>query len=196
MNEIKLQPEILKKLREASGYQIEEVAKKLKTSKDKIESVEAGKGHFTLTQIKKLAEIYKRPLAAFFSDSIVELPKITDFRINRDKRIPPSVYLAERRLQYLLDKTKELSGKKSKIPSFPVELRPVELAKVFREILNIDIVKNRKSDEILQYYKKVLEDTFTIVIIEYPLKTEDANDVRGFSICSDLYGVSKIKKCL
>jgi len=64
--EIKLRPEVFKAIREASGYSPEEIAKKLKTSADKVISVEEGHASFTLTQIKKLAEIYKRPLVAFF----------------------------------------------------------------------------------------------------------------------------------
>ena len=72
----KLHPEVLKALRETSGYSIEEIAKKLNTSIKKIISVEEGKELFTLAQIKKLADIYRRPLAAFFSSSIPELPEI------------------------------------------------------------------------------------------------------------------------
>ena len=69
-------PEVLKALRESSGYSVEEVAKKLNISAEKIMSTEEGKTLFTLAQIKKLADIYKRPLAAFFSSSIPELPEV------------------------------------------------------------------------------------------------------------------------
>jgi len=95
-NKIKLPSEVLKALRETAGYSIEEIAKKLITSREKIVSVEQGKSAFTLSQIKKLADIYKRPLAAFFSDSIPELPKLVDYRINREKRLTIQVYLATR----------------------------------------------------------------------------------------------------
>jgi len=40
MKEIKLSAEVLRALRETSGYNLEEIAKKLKTSKEKIVSVE------------------------------------------------------------------------------------------------------------------------------------------------------------
>ena len=184
--EVKLHPEVLKALRGASGFRVEEIAKKLKTRTDKVASVEEGKASFTLTQIKKLADIYKRPLAAFFSSSIPELPKIPDYRINREKRLTPDVYLAQRRAHYLLEKIKELSKKRSKIPSFSEKLKADELAREFRKTLNVELIKNRKADEILAYYKKVLEDALTILIIEYPLK---ADDVRAFSIYSDISGV-------
>jgi Zn-dependent peptidase ImmA (M78 family) len=57
------------------------------------------------------------------------------------------------------------------------------LAKEFRKCLNIEVVKYKDPEEILSYYKKVLEDELIILIIEYPLKAED---VRAFSICSDI----------
>jgi len=181
--EIKVSPDVLIALRETSGYSIEEVAKKLNTSKEKIASVEEGKSAFTLIQIKKLAEIYKRPLAAFFSPSIPKLPEVPDYRINRNKRLTPQIYLAQRRAHYLSEKIKELSGKRSKIPSFSERLNADELAREFKKTLNIKPIKHRKADKILAHYKKVLEDDLSIIILEYPLK---ADDVRAFSIYSDL----------
>lgn len=184
--EIKLRPEVLKALRETSGYSVEEVAKKLKTSVDKAREVEEGKAAFTLNQIKKLAEIYKRPIAAFFSSSIPELPKSTDYRINRENRLTPDVYLAQRRAFFLIEKIKELSGKRSQIPAFSDELKAEDLAREFSKTLNVELMKRRKSDEILTFYKKVLEEKLSIIIIEYPLK---ADDVRAFSIYSDLSAI-------
>jgi len=183
MREIKLSPGGLRALRETSGYSVEEIAKRLKTSKEKIVSVEEGKSSFTLIQIKKLANIYRRPLTAFFSSSIPELPKVPDYRINREKRLTPQVYLAERRAHYLSERIKELSVKRSQIPSFSEGLSADELAKEFRRRLKIELIKSQKPDELLAYYKKVLEDILTIIIIEYPLK---ADDVRAFSIYSDV----------
>jgi len=71
---VKAKPEVLRVLRETAGYTREEIARKLRTSVRKIERVEAGEDRFTLNQIKKLADIYHRPLAAFFSDKIRPLP--------------------------------------------------------------------------------------------------------------------------
>ncbi len=183
MKEIKLPSEVLRTLRETSGYNVEEIAKKLKITEGKVNAVEEGKSAFTLIQIKKLVDVYKRPLAAFFSDSIPQLPKLVDYRINREKRLTPQVYLAERKAHYLSEKIKELSEKRSQIPSFSEELNADELAKEFRKHLNIELIKSQKPEEILTHYKKILEDALTIIIIEYPLK---ADDVRAFNIFSDI----------
>ena len=184
--EIKLSPMVLKKLRETSGYTVAEIAKKLGISKEKIISVEEGESSFTLIQIKKLADIYKRPLAAFFSTSIPDLPMLVDYRINRTKKLSPGIYQAERKVQYLSEKIKEISEKRSEFPIFPQELNADELAKKFKSYLNVEIKKSQSSEEILKYYKEILERKLKIFIIEYPLK---ADDIRAFSFYSDISSI-------
>lgn len=182
-SEIKINPGLLNVLRETSGYSVNEVAKKLKTTTDKIEEVEKGNTSFTLTQIKKLADIYKRPLAAFFTDTLLKMPALSDFRINRNKKLTPDVHISERRAYYLTNKLVQLTDKKSKIPIFSDALNPGELANQFRKYLNVDLLKSTNIKDILSYYKQILEDKLLISIIELPLK---ADDVRGFSILSDI----------
>ena len=82
-----LNPKVLKALRETSGYTIEEVAKKLKTTTEKIKATEEGVALFTLTQIKKLADIYHRPLAAFFTDTPPKMPEIHIYRTNKNMEV-------------------------------------------------------------------------------------------------------------
>lgn len=54
---IKASSHLLKKLRENSGYTEEELANKFGVTAEKIVKVEEGEDNFTLTQIKKLADI-------------------------------------------------------------------------------------------------------------------------------------------
>ncbi|PKP59733.1 MAG: hypothetical protein CVT88_04755 [Candidatus Altiarchaeales archaeon HGW-Altiarchaeales-1] len=202
--EIKLVPDVLKALRETSGYSIEEVAKKLKTSPEKIKRVEKGMEFFTTTEIYKLEGLYKYSLAAFFSDSAPKLPVMPDYRINRNRKLTHETYLAERNTYYLSEKIKDLCGKRSQIPSFSDTLKAGELAKEFRKFLNIELIKSKKPEEILTDYKKILEGALSIIIIEYPLNHtnprkrkqhelfvkppseagNDVNDVRAFSTSS------------
>src|SRR4030065_353586 len=183
--EIKINPDVLKTLREGSGYTVEEIAKKIKTTVTKVQETEKEKGiaSFTLTQIKKLADIYQRSLASFFTDTLPAMPALTDCRINREKRLTPQVYIAERRAYYIANKLAELTDKRSQIPDFPETLKPDELAREFRQLLKVDLLKEKKPEELLTHYKKVLEETFLISIIELPLKAED---VRGFSVSADI----------
>ena len=181
--EIKTNPKVLKALRDTSGYTVDEVAKKLKTTENKIKETEEGLASFTLTQIKQLADIYHRPLAAFFTDTLPKMPELADYRINREKRLTPQVYTAERRAYFLTNKLAELTGKRSRIPDFQETLKTDELAQEFRKYLKVELLKAVKSEELLAYYKQVLEEQLLISIIELPLK---ADDVRGFSISSDI----------
>jgi Zn-dependent peptidase ImmA (M78 family) len=181
---VKISPSILKAIRESSGYSIDEVANKLKSTPERIKNIEEGEASFTITQVKKLADVYHRPLAAFFGDIAPKpLFKLTDYRINRDKKITPQVYLAERRASYLSSKLAELSDKKSQIPTFSETLSPADMASEFRKHLNAKLVKKESPAKILGYYKRLLEDNLLISVIEYPFK---ADDVRAFCIPSDI----------
>jgi len=94
----------------------------------------------------------------------------------------PEVFVAIRRAKQLSEEVRELSGRKSKIPSFP-DSSPEELAKKFREYLKIETQKFGNPNKALAFYKSVLEDMLGIMIIEYPLKAED---VRAFCLRLDL----------
>ena len=167
--EIKVNPDVLKTLRESSGYTVEEIAKKIKTTVTKVQEAEKGVASFTLTQIKKLADIYHRSLAAFFTDTLPVMPALTDFRINREKRLTPEVYVAERRAYYIANKLAELTDKRSQIPDFPETLKPDELAREFRKYLKVGVSKSKKPAELLTQYKQVLEEIFLISIIKSSL---------------------------
>ncbi|XOB63845.1 helix-turn-helix domain-containing protein (plasmid) [Campylobacterota bacterium DY0563] len=176
---IHVNPQVLKTLRENSGYSIKDVAKKLKVSEEKIKKVEREEDDFTLNQIKKLADIYKVPLAAFFSEEVPHLPSLPDYRVNREKKVPPSVNLAIRRAKYLSDMIYGISGRKTTLPKFPRDLSAKELADKLRKYLNSEAPRRVAPTKILDYYKKIVEEKLNVIVIEYPLK---ADDVRGFVI--------------
>ena len=174
---IPVKPEVLRTLRENGGYEIDELAKKLNTTIEKIKKVECGKDYFTIKQIKKLSEIYKVPLAAFFSEEIPHLPSLPDYRVNREKKIPPTVNMAIRRAIYLSETMYDISGKQTIIPKLPQNISPKELAEKLREFLVPNPPNHVDASKILNYYKMLIEEKMNIIIIEYPLKAED---VRAF----------------
>lgn len=59
-------PAVLTWARENAGYAIADVARRLKTSDDRIRSWEAGQRRPTLPQLRNLAAMYQRPLALFY----------------------------------------------------------------------------------------------------------------------------------
>jgi len=62
---LNLKPEVIKGLIEASKFDATEIAKKTKISLRSLE-----KGMLSISQLKKLAKVLNRPIAAFFSDEI------------------------------------------------------------------------------------------------------------------------------
>lgn len=186
--EIKVNKEVLQKLIELSGYENIEIAQKMKMSLTILESIIEGERGFSITQLKKLAHILKRPMAAFFSEPIRPLPVIPDYRINRGKRLTPQIYLAQRKALYLIERLRELSEERSQIPPLSGH-QPEQLAKEFRKYLDIELKKNMPPEDLLNLYKDVLEKKLKILIIEFPLKYEDSDDVRAFSIFSEISSI-------
>jgi Zn-dependent peptidase ImmA (M78 family) len=176
LREINLKSEIIKGLIETSGFDKEEISKKSRIS---LKSLDEGK--LTIPQLKRLAKVLKRPIAAFFSDEIPELPKIQDYRLNREKRINPKIFEAQREIIYLIKKLKEMGIEKSVIPTFKSTVSPFQLAKEFRDYLGIEGIKNQKPNVVLSKYKEIIEDKLKFIIVEYPLKSKETDDVRGFS---------------
>ena len=90
----KIQPKILLFMRKSSGMSEDEIAKKLKLSRSEYLSIESGDEKISQNDLIHLADIYKRPLIAFYSvdtSQTTELPH--DYRLNRDKKISPEVFL-------------------------------------------------------------------------------------------------------
>jgi transcriptional regulator with XRE-family HTH domain len=68
--EIKVNPDVLKALRESSGYTVEEIAKKIKTTATKVQRAEKGIASFTLTQIKKWLIFITVPSLYFWTEKM------------------------------------------------------------------------------------------------------------------------------
>ncbi|EQD72777.1 Helix-turn-helix type 3 domain protein, partial [mine drainage metagenome] len=105
-------PEVLKWLRESSGWKIDEESKRLGTTSDAILDFEAGKKSPTLTQLRVLSKLYRRPLASFFLPKPKEekpLPKDYRFLPNRANIFDKKTILAIRRSRSLQSIGKELS---------------------------------------------------------------------------------------
>ena len=86
--------------------------------------------------------------------------------------------MAIRKAKYFANMIHEISGRETIIPRISKVKSPRELAMWLRSFLEVDIPKGRPS-QILSYYKRIIEKRMNILVIEYPMKTED---VRAFSI--------------
>jgi|GEM_PF-780136 len=191
-----INPEILLFMRKSSGMSEDEIAKKLKLSRSKYLSIEKGDEKISQNHLINLADIYKRPLIAFYSvdtTQTTELPH--DYRLNRDKKISSEVFLAKRKALYLAEELRAITGRKTILPQIPARpaggntnISAIELANRVRTVLEIDFdflkeVIERKEETALSYYKSVIEEKFFIPVLEHPLKS---TGVRAFSVFGDV----------
>ncbi|MDE0118670.1 MAG: XRE family transcriptional regulator [Bdellovibrionales bacterium] len=74
-------PSVIKWARKKAHYSIDVAAKKVGVKTEKLEEWENGKGLPTVTQARKMSQVYRRPLAAFYlSEPPKDFPLLKDFR--------------------------------------------------------------------------------------------------------------------
>jgi transcriptional regulator with XRE-family HTH domain len=61
-----VEPALLVWARERAGYRVEDAAKKAQVSLQRLASWERGEARPSVAQLKKLAEVYRRPLSVFY----------------------------------------------------------------------------------------------------------------------------------
>lgn len=187
-------PDVLKWARETSGINIERVAAKLSKNKDDILAWEDGQGVPSIPQLRKLASLYKRPLASFY---LPEPPK--DFSVPRDfrNRTVRNKMTSELRMLFRenvirqewarLYLEKENASKLEFVGSAAWKDDIELVAKSIKEVLQVDyvyILKELKSaDQALKYWIELAEDAGFFVSRDSKI---ELNEARGF-IISDPY---------
>jgi len=192
--EFPVTPEVLLWARKAAGYSLEEVATRLeKVSKkidvDTVAGWESGKALPKLTALRKLASIYKRPMAVFFlSKPPVEPPPPKNFRLlaaGDDRSLSPETLLAVRTARRLHSLAREVSDGLGyelvvDLPHVDLSADPVQLAADERVRLGAafeEQVGLKDAYEALWYWRDLIEDVGCFVF-QLPFPREDA---RAFS---------------
>ncbi|GIU68816.1 MAG: hypothetical protein KatS3mg002_0052 [Candidatus Woesearchaeota archaeon] len=189
---VEVNPEVLKWLRERSGWKIEEVSKRLSTTVENVTEFEAGGKSPTLTQLKILSGLFKCPLAAFFlSEPKEEKPLPKDYRFLPDKTniFDKKTILAIKKARDLQKIGKELSlniryETKTKVEKVKLSENPDLIAKRYRELFNLDFEKQAKFKDaykLFNYLRDVLEN-INILVFQFSMPIEDA---RGFTLTDE-----------
>ena len=169
-------PEVLSWARKRSAYSADEIAERLKSKKVSAETVRAweqGGAQPSYTQLEKLADIYKRPVALFFLPSP---PEEDDLRANfrslpsdyKQSLSPKILYLVRTALARRIDLCEIHAGRApDDIHNFRRRLGDIRLnnakataAKV-RKIMGVSLEnqwKRKNSDEALKMWRGKLED--------------------------------------
>jgi Zn-dependent peptidase ImmA (M78 family)/transcriptional regulator with XRE-family HTH domain len=83
-------PQVLRWARESIGYEVDEAARRIGVTPEKLEGAEAGDLMLTLRQAEKAADVYNRPLAALFlPEPPREEPQEAQFRRLPGAPAPP-----------------------------------------------------------------------------------------------------------
>jgi transcriptional regulator with XRE-family HTH domain len=61
-----IKPELLIWARKSAGLTLTDVAKKTQVSEEKINEWETGKSTLSVSQLRRLAKVYKKPIAVFY----------------------------------------------------------------------------------------------------------------------------------
>ncbi len=141
-------PAVLRWARKTAGYDIPAAAKKLRESEERLAAWEAGDESPTIAKMRRLSEIYKRPLAVFY---LPEPPK--DFTVLRDfRRLPEGQSRPySPKLRYLIRRAQErqewiaglLQDRGQKpvpwVGSVAVDKAPQTVAGKLRSLLNVTV---------------------------------------------------------
>ncbi len=174
------------------NFSIETAAQKIGVSSDRLAEWEAGDESPTIAQLRKAAEVYKRPLAVFF---LAEPPK--KFDALRDyRRLPatakptqsPDLSLAirlARSQRELLLEVAEDSG--IELPAIEADFRrwqdsPQDFAEAARKLLGVSLGAQyswRQPYEALNNWVKALEG---IGVLVFQTGETELDEARGFAI--------------
>ena len=194
-----VKPELLVWARMSSRLDAASASKKIGVSQERLEEWENGGRRPTVAQLRKMAGVYKRPIAAFYLSEPptgFDAMHIHDFRRLPDggeMRISPDLAFEIRKAEQRREVALELSGVLDK-PGVPARLiglddDPDQAAGIVRDLLDIPVTQQFKwtdKYEAFKAWKDAIEDLGALVFqtVNIPLE-----EMRGTSVDHDLYPV-------
>jgi Zn-dependent peptidase ImmA (M78 family)/transcriptional regulator with XRE-family HTH domain len=193
-------PAILHWAREASGYSLEDVAKKMGGVRaSTVAGWEDGLRPITLGRLELLARIYKRPTAIFFGADVPaeeDFRKAADFRSVSHRKPPPLLYQlrhAKERHDAAVDLASEAGIKPAAFDfSCATSEKASEVGERLRSWLNVDHTqqqawsKDASGYAALNAWKDAIEGRSVLV---FQASKRDLSGCRGFSVYADVYPV-------
>lgn len=186
---IHVKPDVLRWLRESSGWTLEDVSSSLNVSIEWILKWENGEQNPTLNEIKKLSKGFKRPLAAFFLSQPQKEPPIPqDFRRLPGGHRPFSkkTLLAIRKarnLQVICAELLENLDQEIDTDILRVDLSadPESIALYEREAFSAPIINQPRwnnAHDAFNYWRELIEQR-NIRVFQFPM---DLEELRGFTL--------------
>ncbi len=199
----KVKGELLAWAREEAGLSVDDAARKIGTTSERLTDWESDKDRPTINQLRKAAEVYKRPLAVFY---LSEIPR--RFRVVQDFRRMPGVVAgiysprlrvelreAAHKRELALDLARDL-GEEPPGFSLRADLRndAEEVAATIRSALGVrweDQQQWRNSRVAFNNWRDRVEGAWVLVFqaINIPL-----DEMRGFSIAEPTLPIVEVNR--
>jgi Zn-dependent peptidase ImmA (M78 family)/DNA-binding XRE family transcriptional regulator len=194
-----VEPAVLRWARETAGVALEDAARRVQVKPDAVAAWEAGEARPTMTKLRMLANVYKRPLSVFFlPHPPVEPPlNVHDFRQlpgvaagQFSSSLCIQLRRARERRELALDLLQDLE---QPLPSFDLHAGlgddPEELGARLRKMLGVDLAAQAQwtgAYDALNAWRERIE---TAGVLVFQMSRVDLEEVRGFSLAEELLPV-------
>jgi Zn-dependent peptidase ImmA (M78 family) len=189
--EANVKPDLLRWGRESAGLTIDAAAQKIDTTIERLLSWESGDARPSIPQLRRMADAYKRPLAAFYLPSPpppIERPR--DFRRTPGEGVgkdSPALLLEMRRAVYRREVAVELLNDLDEEPpalavTAALNDDPEELGARIRTLLGVDYEQQvgwNNDVQAFRSWRAALEDQGVLVFLA---RKVDPTEMDGFSI--------------
>jgi Zn-dependent peptidase ImmA (M78 family) len=200
-----VQPSVLAWARKSAGYSLEEAAKKLRTSAEKLKGWEKGIEPPSIAKVRKMVPVYKRPLHLFFLDDPPADPPIPhDFRrlpvdgaLQYEPALRFQVRAAYERRQIALDLARELDVDPARFPlSASLKHDPEALSERVRSFLGVTVADQKRmhhSGDNYRFWRSALEAKDILI---FQFTGVRPKQMLGFSLSFDLMPVIAVNRKL
>jgi Zn-dependent peptidase ImmA (M78 family)/DNA-binding XRE family transcriptional regulator len=186
-----IKPELLVWARDSAGLSQEAVSRKLHVRPEKLDAWEKGEKHPTVKQLRKLGQVYKRPLAVFYlPEKPLDFQPLHDFRridgllsVKNTAQLNFEIRRAVFRRQAALDLLEDLNEKPPALhPDINIPDDPETVGFKIRGLLGLSFEEQLQWSteyQAFNWWRAAIENNGVLVFQCSGIKTEE---MRGFSI--------------
>lgn len=194
-----VKPELLVWARTSAQLGVADAARKAQVKEEQLTSWELGDNQPSVSQLRKLARAYKRPLAVFYLphppktfDALRDFRRLPEELVGRQSpELAFEVRRARSRREIALDLYQELTGEEPKAFSVAANLNenPEVVAPRLREFLGVrpgEVSSWRTAYDAFNRWRGALEEAGALV---FQMEGVEVSETRGFSLSERLFPV-------
>jgi transcriptional regulator with XRE-family HTH domain len=193
LTRIPVKPEVLVWARETAGLDMPTAAQRVGVKIDRLEEWEAGNATPTIGQVRAMANVYYRPLAALFMSEPLKnekLPKLPDFRRpDRDgdtlsRPLQNGIMRAHRQRQAVLEIAEDLEFQPAEIEaqfSLDPQSSAEDLGTLLRGILEMDSIAKQVLSNASELLRVLIRQAESLNVMVIQVQRVATSEMRGFS---------------